>query len=137
MMSFPKKRNANARLTGKVEPEAVLQGECEMYMRIRRIEFEHMPDGIFGFVASSQSLPSWFKAWFMSTFKGRPDIVFTLPIKENYSLSFKVELKNAKGKTHGVQTREVATGRWALCRSLDEFIAVVAAAESLATRMTQ
>ena len=115
-------------------PESAVQQACEDFLRIKQIEFFHVPDKSFSFVELS-SLPRSFKAWFKTTFAGKPDIVFTLPVKDHYGLSFKVELKTRVGKTHGAQTREVKAGRWALCRSLDEFQAVVEVAEALAERM--
>ena len=134
MQSYWKKPRAKLP-SGIVTPESVIQTQCQEYLEIRRITYFHLPDGIFGFVASAPAIPSWFRAWFMKAFAARPDIVFDLPVKDHYSLSFRVELKTAKGRTHGPQTREVAAGRWALCRSLDEFVAVVTAAERLAERM--
>jgi hypothetical protein len=61
---------------------------------------------------------------------------FEIHLKGPFFLTTKVELKTKTGKAHGTkQRKELEAGRYALCRSLDEFVAVVTAAERLAERM--
>lgn len=134
MKSFWKK--ARVLPSGEIGvPESAIQQACENLLTVKHIDFLHVPDWSIPLVNRS-GLSHVFKNWYTETFRGYPDLPFEIHIKGPFFLTTKAELKTKTGKAHGNKQRtELAAGRYALCRSLGDFQAVVAAAEALAEGM--
>jgi hypothetical protein len=107
--------------------EVALQAQAEAMLDAYRIEWRRVPDQIWRFL--KQSAPVWITVHLAKRWKHKPDLLLLLPIGEGYSLAKEIELKSAKGTMSPGQEDYAARMPVTVCRTPDQTISVVNAAQ--------
>lgn len=102
-MKFPKQKWQTPKEPVYKGTEAQLQQFTDEYLTIRQIYFRRFPDKFFQWLKAYSNASAHMKRWFFGIFGGIEDSTCFLPISDKYSLCLHLELKSAKGKTHGAQ----------------------------------
>lgn len=131
-MRYPKKKWSSPGPVG-VSKESDLQKFADDYLAVQCLKYIRIPDGIFRWVQVNCAIG--FKMWFNKTFAGMPDNTVFFPVGE-YSIALHMELKSAKGQLHGKQKTEAQTLPWKVCRTPEEVMAAIQAAQKEADRLS-
>ena len=115
--------------------EVAIEAQAEGLLDALRIEWRRVPDSLWRFL--KQSAPVWITVHMAKRWKHKPDLLLLLPIGGGYSLAKEIELKSAKGKLSPGQEEYAARMPVTVCRTPDQTIAVVGAAQLQAKRCTR